>query len=32
MSKKEEWKEDKPIKTPNSERDIFAWDEPNVYL
>ncbi len=27
-----EWKEDKPIKTSNEERDIFSWDEPNILL
>lgn len=27
-----EWKEDKPIKTENEEREIFAWDEANVLL
>ena len=27
-----EWKEDKPIKSEEKERDIFAWDEANVYL
>ena len=27
-----EWKEDKPIKTSNREREIFSWDESNVLL
>ena len=27
-----EWKEDKPIKTSNEEREIFSWDESNVLL
>ena len=26
------WKEDKPIKSTNEEREVFAWDEQNVYL
>ena len=27
-----EWKEDKPIKSSNEEREVFSWDESNVLL
>lgn len=26
------WKEDKPVKTSNDEREAFAWDEQSVYI
>ena len=28
----DEWEEDTVIDTPREERDLFAWDEPNVLL